>query len=416
MNGYALVILIALLVSYLLQIVVTGLNVRAMPRKPPALFADSVDEETCLQSLRYAQEKVRLSILEATVELVALLLWWGMGGFNGLDLWIRSLHWDEISSGVLYLFILLLMGHLLSLPFSVYGTFVIEARYGFNKTTGATFLLDRLKGVLLLVLLMGPLLAGILGFLGYAGEQAWLYCWGITTVFLLVMQYVAPVWLMPLFNRFVPLSDGALKQAVQAYVDSVRFPVADIYEVDGSKRSAKANAFFSGFGRHRRIALFDTLIQGLTTPELVAVLAHEVGHQKYGHVRRALLISILHTGILFALLSHFLSEPALFAAFGMETMSVYAGLTFFSLLLTPLDLILGPVLKGMSRNNEYQADRFAVETIPDQSALVSALKKLSVDTLSNLTPHPLYVILHHSHPPLIERVAAIEKIVIGDHR
>jgi STE24 endopeptidase len=410
-NSYAWIVLIALLVGYVLHSVATRLNVRAMPDGPPPMFADLVDEATCRQSRSYAEDKSRLELLVATVDLAALLIWWWWGGFNILDGWVRSLALGDIGSGLLYIGLLFILGRLLGLPFSIYGTFVIEERYGFNKTTPRTYILDRIKGLILSALIGGPLLAGILWFFGYAGANAWLYCWGVTTAFLLLIQYIAPVWLMPLFNRFIPLADGELKRAVLAYAASVGFAVADIYEVDGSRRSSKANAFFSGFGKNRRIALFDTLINNYSIQELVAVLAHEVGHQKKRHILQSLLFGIIHMGVMFYLMGFFLAEPELFAAFKMEEISIYAGLTFFSLLLTPLDLILGPLLKWLSRRNEFQADRFAVRTIQDRSALVSALKKLSVDNLSNLTPHPFYVILNHSHPPLIERIGAIEGCV-----
>ncbi|MBF0453880.1 MAG: M48 family metallopeptidase [Magnetococcales bacterium] len=389
-----------------------------MPATPPPLFTDLVDTATCQRSRAYAEEKSRLELWVATLDLAALLLWWWWGGFNTLDQWTRSLAWGALPTGVLYIVVLMLLGRLISLPFSVYGTFVIEERYGFNKTTPRTYILDRIKGMVLAACLGIPLLSGILWFFGYAGSQAWLYCWGATTAFLLMVQYIAPVWLMPLFNRFTPLEEGALKKAILDYTGSVGFAVADIFEVDGSRRSSKANAFFTGFGKSRRIALFDTLINHYSIPELVAVLAHEVGHQKKRHIVQSLLFGIAHMGLMFYLMSIFLSEPGLFAAFQMEEISLYAGLTFFGLLFTPLDLILGPIMKGVSRKNEFQADRFAVETIPDRRALVTALKKLSVDNLSNLTPHPFYVILNYSHPPLLERIAAIEAVeaveAVGD--
>ncbi|MBF0446795.1 MAG: M48 family metallopeptidase [Magnetococcales bacterium] len=410
MNYYAWIVLSALLLGYLLDVVSTHLNVGAMPKTPPAPFADLIDEQGCLRARRYAQDKARLGLVAATVDLIALLTWWWWGGFQFLDVWVRSFGYQEVTTGVIYLAILMFLGRLLSLPFSLYGTFVIEERYGFNRTTTKTYLLDLMKGLILAVLLGGPLMAGVLWFFGYTGSDAWLYCWAGTTVFLLLIQYIAPVWLMPLFNRFTPLADGALKTAVLAYADRVNFRVADIYEVDGSRRSAKANAFFTGFGKSRRIALFDTLIKNHSIPELVAVLAHEVGHQKKKHILQSLIFGLLHMGLMFYLLSIFLTDKALFEAFNMEQISIYGGLTFFSLLLTPLDLLLGPILKWISRKNEFQADRFAVETIPDRSALVEALKKLSIDTLSNLTPHPFYVILNNSHPPLIERIGAINRV------
>ncbi|MBF0382777.1 MAG: M48 family metallopeptidase [Magnetococcales bacterium] len=411
MNSYAWIVLVALLVGYLLQFIAARLNVLAMPQSPPPEFADIVDIDTCKRSFAYARDKYHLQMFGATTDLVALLVWWWWGGFNTLDIWVRSLALGEIWSGVAYISILILLGNIISIPFSIYGTFVVEERYGFNKTTPKTFILDRIKGLVLAAMLGVPILSAILWFFAYAGSDAWLYCWGATTAFLLLVQYIAPVWLMPLFNRFTPLADGELKQAVLDYTTKAGFTVADIFEVDGSKRSSKANAFFSGFGKNRRIALFDTLIKDYSTEELVAVLAHEVGHQKKRHMIQSLIFGIIHMGVMFYLMSIFISEPGLFAAFQMDMISVYAGLTFFSFLLAPLDMVLGPILKYVSRKNEFEADSFAVQTIPDREPLITALKKLSVDTLSNLTPHPFYVILNHSHPPLIQRIAAIKGVV-----
>ncbi len=407
MNGYGLIILTALLSGYLLNLVATRLNIRSMPVKPPEGFDDLVDESTCARSRTYASDKARVELWASTLELAALLIWWWAGGFNSLDQWVRGLQLGDIGSGLLFISALMLLSNLISTPFSVYSTFVIEERYGFNKTTATTYVMDRIKGLFLFAVLGLPLLAGVLWFFSYAGSKAWLYCWAMTTIFTLLIQYIAPVWLMPLFNRFTPLTDGELKRSILDYTAAVGFGVADIFEVDGSKRSAKANAFFTGFGKNRRIALFDTLIANHSTAELVAVLAHEVGHQKKRHMLQSLLFGIAHMGVVFYLLSFFLAEPELFHTFKMEEMSIYAGLTFFSLLLTPLDLLLGPILKWFSRKNEFEADRFAVQTIPDRSALISALKKLSVDNLANLTPHPFYVMLNYSHPPLMVRIAAI---------
>ena len=310
---------------------------------------------------------------------------------------------------MLYIGILLAAYGLLTLPFSIYATFVTEARFGFNRTAPLTFFLDRVKGVALALLLGAPLLAGILGIFEYLGPYAWLYCWAAVTIFSLVVQFIAPTWIMPLFNRFTPMESGELKEAILGYAGSVNFPVKNVSVIDGSRRSSKSNAFFTGFGRNKRIALFDTLIEKHTLPELVAVLAHEIGHYKKKHIQQGIIISILHTGLIFFLLSVFLSSPGLYQAFSMEEPSIYAGLLFFGLLYTPLELLLSIVMQVISRRNEYQADRFAAETIGEPESLVSALKKLSADHLSNLTPHPFYVFLNYSHPPLLQRVQAVEQ-------
>lgn len=286
---------------------------------------------------------------------------------------------------------------------------MIEQRFGFNKMTPATFVADLIKGTVLGLLLGGPLLAGILFFFQFAGEHAWLYAWIAFTLFVFFVQFIAPTWIMPIFNKFTPLGEGELKERILSYARSVDFPVEQIYVIDGSRRSTKANAFFSGFGRHKRIALFDTLIAKQTVPEMVAILAHEIGHYKKKHILLGMALSIAHAGVMFYLLSVFLHRPGLYEAFYMEQPSIYAGLVFFSLLFTPVESILSIFLQALSRRNEYEADRFAADTFEQPEAMIGALKKLAVDHLSNLTPHPLHVILNDSHPPILQRIQAIRQ-------
>lgn len=296
------------------------------------------------------------------------------------------------------------------MPFSIYSTFVIEERFGFNKTTVKTFVMDIAKGLLLSILLGAPLLALVIAFFEFGGTWAWLYAWLGVTAFSLIMQYIAPTWIMPIFNKFEPLEEGELRTAIETYAESVDFPLQDVFVMDGSKRSSKSNAFFTGFGKNKRIALFDTLIENHTTDELVAVLAHEIGHYKKNHITKNMAISIVSTGVMFALLSVFLQVPALFDAFYMDQMSVYAGLLFFGLLYSPIETILGIVMQVLSRKHEYEADEFAARTIEKSEEMVNVLKKLSKDNLSNLTPHPFYVFLNYSHPPVLQRIRAIRSI------
>jgi len=284
----------------------------------------------------------------------------------------------------------------------------IEERFGFNRATPRTFFLDHVKGLGLALLLGGLLLAGILALFQYIGLYAWLYCWAAVVIFSIAMQYIAPTWIMPLFNKFTPMESGELKEAILRYARSVNFPIKNVFVMDSSKRSSKSSAFFTGFGRNKRIALFDTLIAQHTVPEIVAVLAHEVGHYKKKHILQGTAVSILHTGIIFFLLSLFLGNPGLYQAFFMRQESIYAGLLFFSLLYTPLELVLSIVMQMVSRKNEYEADRFATETIDEPLNLIDALKKLSATNLSNLMPHPFYVFLNYSHPPLMQRIQAIQ--------
>lgn len=411
MNLYAAIILTTLIANYLLNLLADYLNLQALREQLPEEFREVYDAEKYRQSQLYTRTKTRFGFIVTTIDLIMLLAFWFIGGFNWLDQGLRALNFGPITTGVLYIGILFLFESMLSLPFSIYSTFVIEERFGFNKTTPVTFVVDLLKGLLLAVLLGGPLLAGLLFLLEKTGANAWLYCWLVTTLFMLGVQFIAPTWIMPLFNKFTPLADGELKEAILAYAQRVKFSLANVFVMDGSKRSTKANAYFTGFGRNKRIALFDTLIAKHTAPELVAVLAHEIGHYKKKHIIKGMVISVLHGGVMFYLLAQFIQSPSLAAAFYMKQPSIYAGLIFFALLYTPVEMALAMVMHIFSRRHEYEADHFAAETTGQPENMITALKKLSVDTLSNLTPHPLLVFLHYSHPPVLQRIAALRKIL-----
>ncbi|MBI4266746.1 MAG: M48 family metallopeptidase [Chloroflexi bacterium] len=407
MNPFALVILVALVLDFTLELAANLLNLKALKLDLPPGLGGVYKPEEYRRSQAYTRAATRFEFVTGTFNLLVLLAFWFAGGFNYLDQAVRAWGFVPVVNGLLYVGILLMAHALLTLPFSVYDTFVIEGR--FNRTTPGTFILDRVKGLALAVLLGAPLLAAILGLFQYAGAYAWLYGWSAVVLFSLVMQYVAPIWIMPLFNKFTPMPPGELREAILSYAGSVDFPVKNVFVMDGSRRTSKANAFFTGFGRNKRIALFDTLIARHTSAELVAVLAHEIGHYKKKHVLVGTVIGILHAGVLFFLLSVFLGSPGLYRAFYMELPSIYAGLLFFGLLYTPIEMGLSMVMHVVSRRNEYAADRFAAMTIAEPKSLVEALKKLSANHLSNLTPHPFYVFLNYSHPPLLQRVQAIEQ-------
>jgi STE24 endopeptidase len=410
MNIYAIVILATLLLDYGLNLLADVLNLRALRPELPAAFQDVYDAEAYRKAQAYTRVQTQFGWVTATCTLAVTLGFWFAGGFQALDQFVRGWALGSVWTGLAYIGLLMLGRALLALPFSIYSTFVIEERFGFNRTQPATFVTDICKGLGLAVLLGGPLLAGVLAFLTYAGASAWLYCWSATSVFLLGLQFIAPTWIMPWFNTFQSLQPGALKEALLAYARGVNFPLQDVFVMDGSRRSSKSNAFFTGFGKHKRVALFDTLIEQLTPSELVAVLAHEIGHHKKKHIVQGLVLSILHMGVMFFLLAVFITHQGLFQAFYMQQPSVYAGLIFFGLLYTPLELVLSIGMHLFSRKHEYEADRFAVETLNDPEAMVGALQKLSVQNLSNLTPHPFHVFLNYSHPPLLERLRAIRSI------
>ncbi|MGD9947115.1 MAG: M48 family metallopeptidase [Desulfobulbus sp.] len=411
-NTYFLFILSVLLLGYLLELAVALLNLRCLSPELPAEFKGVFDAQEYARSQEYTRATTRFSLIQSSVSLVLTLGFILAEGFNFIDLAARSFGWGSIATGLVFTGLLALLTSIVNLPFAVYSTFVLEQRFGFNTTTWTTFVLDQLKAMLLVVLLGGPLLAAILWFFETSGHAAWLYCWLAAVLFILVIQFLAPVVIMPLFNTFVPLEEGSLKEAITRYAQKQKFALQGIYTMDGSKRSNRANAFFTGFGRFRRIVFFDTLIGKLAENELLAVLAHEMGHYKLRHIPTMMVLSILQMGLMFFILSLFLGNQGLSAAFGMEQVSTYASLVFFGFLYSPISILLGIGLNIFSRRNEYQADRYAAETLQEEcgsEALISGLKKLSVSNLSNLTPHPLNVFLNYSHPPVLARVEALRQ-------
>jgi STE24 endopeptidase len=407
MNFIAIIILCTIGVDFILNLAADGLNLKYLRNELPQAFEGVYDPERYRKSQQYLKANTKFGWITSAFNLGLILVFWFAGGFPLLDKWLRAFELGPVLSGLIYVGGLMLLKAVLALPFSVYATFVIEERFGFNKTTKSTYALDLLKGLMLALLLGTPLLAAILAFFQYAGPYAWWYCWIGITLYMLVVQFVAPTWIMPLFNKFTPLEEGELKSAILAYANAINFPLQNVYQMDGSRRSSKSNAFFTGFGKHRRIVLFDTLIQQHTTNELVAVLAHEMGHYKKKHIRQTLILGILQTGLMLFLLSHFIAYPGLFEAFYMPQQSVYAGMLFFAMLYTPIDFFAGILMQILSRKNETAADRFAAETTKDPGSMVAALKKLSVDNLSNLTPHPFYVFLNYSHPPVLQRIQSL---------
>lgn len=409
MNIFAVIIIATLLVDFVLNLVADIYNLQYLDKGLPNEFSDVYDEETYDKSQQYTKVRTKFGFITSAFNLLLLLVFWFAGGFQWLDALVRSWELGVIWTGLVYIGLLLLARQVITLPFSIYSTFVIEERFGFNKTTPKTFVMDLFKGLGLGILLGGPLLAGILAFFTFIDQYAWLYAWGAVTVFTLFIQFVAPTWIMPIFNKFEPLEDGDLRQKIREYADKVNFALEGIYVMDGSKRSSKSNAFFTGFGKNKRIALYDTLIENHSDDELVAVLAHEIGHYKKKHIIKNMAISIAQTGIMFFLLSIFLNSQGLYDAFFMEQMSVYAGLIFFGMLYAPIDMIVSIFMQILSRKYEFEADEFASTTYRKEP-MIEALKKLSKDNLSNLTPHPFYVFLNYSHPPVLQRIETIRAI------
>ncbi|MBT8357890.1 MAG: M48 family metallopeptidase [Desulfobacterales bacterium] len=410
MNLIAAIILTIIFAEFILSFTSDLLNLKMLRSDLPDAFHGWYNADRYRKSQEYLKVNTRFGWIVSSFGLVVFLLFWFLKGFPLVDGWVQTYQQGPVVTGIIYIGVLIILKALISLPFSIYSTFVIEERFGFNKTTWSTFVMDLIKGLFLAAILGGPLLAGILAFFEYAGKDAWMYCWIAVALYMLSVQYIAPTWIMPLFNKFTPLEEGELKQAIFSYARSINFPLENVFVMDGSKRSKKSNAFFTGFGKHRRIVLFDTLIKQHEVSELVAVLAHEMGHYKKKHIQKTLIIGILQMGVMFFLLSVFISYQGLFDAFYMERKSVYSGLIFFGLLYSPVELFTGIIMQMFLRKNEYEADQFSVETTKDQNAMVNALKKLSVHNLSNLLPHRLYVFLNYSHPPVLKRIKAIENL------
>jgi len=406
-NVYAVLIFGALLAEYVLNIVSDVLNLRYLRPTLPEEFRDTFDEAEYERAQEYTRTTTRFGLVSSTFGLAVLLAFWFGGGFEWLDTVVRGWGFGPIVTGLCYIGLLVLGRSLLSLPFSIYSTFGIEERFGFNETTPQTFVLDLLKSVALGVALGGPLLAAILWFFQSTGPYGWVYAWIVVAAVMLGLQFFAPRYLMPIFNDFEPLEDGELRASILSYADEVDFPVNEVYVMDGSRRSNKANAFFAGFGSNRRIVLFDTLVEQLSVDELLSVVAHEMGHYKLHHIPQRIAISVVQTGVLFLLLSVFLQVDGLFHAFYVDQPAVYTGLLFFGLLYSPVDLLLSIPLNAWSRRHEFQADRFALETTGRGDPLISGLKRLAETNLSNLTPHPLTVTLDYSHPPLLDRIDAL---------
>mgnify|MGYP000754849598 CR=1 FL=1 len=410
-NTVGLVILIALLLVWNLDFVATLLNLKALSPELPREFADVFDAERYARSQDYTRESARFGIVESLVSLFSLLVFWFLGGFGWLDGLARSVFDSEIAVGLLFLSLLYLGHWLIQLPLSVHSTFVIEERFGFNKTSPATFVADQVKSLLLAAVLGLPLAAGILWIFSHVG-LAWLWAWLFFTAVQLVLMWLAPAVILPLFNKFTPMEDGALREAIERMAGKCGFPLGEISVMDGSKRSTKANAYFTGFGRTKKIALYDTLVEEQEQDELVAVLAHEIGHFKCRHILQRLAVAILQGALLFWLLGLCIRPGGAFAsqlfeAFGVAGFPVHVGLVLFGILFSPASRLLGILSNAWSRRHEFEADAYAARVMESPAPLARALKKLSAKNLSNLTPHPLRVLLDYSHPPMIERLRAL---------
>ena len=411
MNIYLLVVLGVVIFNYLIELLSEGCNLKNISPRLDNEFAGYYDADKYRKSQDYLRETTKFALLKQGLFSALIIGFILLGGFNFADKFARGFGVGPIITGLILAVSLMLAMQLLQIPFAAYRTFVLEERFGFNRTDVKTFILDSLKGLVISAVLAGGLFALLLWIFQTAKEAAWIYCWLAVSLFQLFLVFISPLFILPLFNKFIPLKQGALEKAIREYATSQRFGVGDIFKIDASRRSSKSNAYFSGFGKSRRIALFDTLIAKHTLEELVSILAHEVGHYKKRHILKIMAVSVLSTGVMFYLLPFFIAEPGLFAAFKMEQISVYAGFFFFALLYTPINLLFSVFKNYLSRRYEYAADRYAVSSYGKPEAFISALKKLTVDNLSNLKPHPLKVFLDYSHPPVLQRIKAIRGLL-----
>lgn len=384
-------------------------NRRRMSPDIPYQLEGIYNKEEYIKQQAYQKENSRFGLYTSLLSFVVLIVVLSIGAFGWLDELLRQYVTNEILLTLIFFGIIYLINDIISLPFSYYSTFVIEERFGFNKSTKKTFWFDQLKGLLLIVVLGGIILSLLVWLYNALGQYAWLYAWGAVTVFSLFMTLFYSNIIVPLFNKQTPLEAGELRDAIEAFADKAGFAIKNIYVMDASKRSSKANAYFTGFGAKKRIVLFDTLINDLNTDEIVAVLAHEIGHYKKRHTLQGMFISVCYTGFILFLLSLFLDNKDIAIALGGETASFHLGMIAFTVLFTPISLILGIFSSMHGRKNEYQADAYAAGFGLGNS-LISGLKRLSVNSLSNLNPDPLFVFFYYSHPTLLQRIEALNKI------
>ncbi|GAB6010216.1 M48 family metallopeptidase [Dysgonomonas reticulitermitis] len=409
MSIYLIIILFIVVLDFLWTQYLTHRNRKRMSPAIPAQLAGIYNEEEYARQQAYQKESSLFSLYTSIFSFIVLLGVLSIGAFGWLDEYLRQYVGNEIALTLVFFGIIYLINDIVTLPFGYYATFVIEERFGFNKSTKATFWLDQIKELFITFILGGAILSLVVWLYNTLGEYAWLYAWVAVTAVSLFMTLFYSNLIVPLFNKQTPLEQGELRDAIEAFADKAGFTINNIYVMDASKRSSKANAYFTGFGAKKRIVLFDTLINDLDTREIIAVLAHEIGHYKKKHTLQGVFTSVCYTGIILFLLSLFLGNQDIAVALGGKEASFHLGMIAFSVLFTPVSLIIGIFSSILSRKNEYQADSYAAGfglSVP----LITGLKKMHVKSLSNLNPDPLYVFFYYSHPTLLQRVQALENI------
>lgn len=397
------IIITIIIFNFIIDKILDALNAKHFNDAIPNELKDVYDDAEYKKSQAYKLTNYKFGVWSSTFSVALTLVFICFGGFEYVDVLARRFSDNSILVALVFFGIIMFGSDILSTPFSYYRTFVIEERFGFNKTTVKTFILDKIKGVLMMAVIGGGILALIIYIFQLTQQHFWLYAWAIITIFSVFMNMFYAKLIVPLFNKQTPLEESSLRHKISEYAQSVGFNLEKIFVIDGSKRSTKANAYFSGFGNEKRVTLYDTLINDLEEEEIVAVLAHEVGHYKRKHIIYNLVASVLLTGLTLYVLSIFITNPLLSNALGVSTHSFHVGLVAFGLLYAPISEITGLVMNWLSRQFEYQADDYAKNTYKAQP-LITALKKLNKNSLSNLTPHKAYVFVHYSHPTLLQRM------------
>ena len=373
----------------------------------PDHFKKAYDKKKYAKSQEYLKTKTKFSLVSSTFSIVLIFLVIHLGIFGVLNDFVNLQTNHFILQGLFFIAIIYIFQDIISLPFSLYSTFVIEEKFGFNKTTFGLFISDKIKGYAIFIVIGSIIITPILYLFHEYENFGWLIAWSLLTLFMIAVQPLFIHVISPMFNKFTPLEDGELRTAIEKYTTQVDFPLARIDIMDGSKRSAHSNAYFSGFGKSRRIAIFDTLVEKHTNDEIVSVVAHEVGHYKLKHIIHGTIIGIIETGIMLFVFNFVMNDYALFRVFGVDNLSVHAGLIFFSMLYAPVTMITSVISNAISRKNEFEADYYSLQTTKNKEALTSMLVGLAANNLSHLTPHPFKVFLSYSHPPTIDRIKAI---------
>ena len=408
-NAPFLLIVLIVMLSYALERFLDFLNSNYWSDELPKELSDVYDAEKYKKSQQYKRVNEKFALLTNTFSFLVVISMLFFHVFGYFDTVARTISVNPIWIGLIFFGMVMFASDIINIPFAIYDTFVIEEKFGFNKTTIKTFIFDKIKGWLIMAIVGGGLLALITWFYGVAGQQFWLYAWGVMTLFTVFITMFYSTLIVPLFNKQTPLEDGELKTAISEFSKKAGFKLQNVFVIDGSKRSTKANAYFTGLGSKKRIVLYDTLINDLTTEEILAVLAHEIGHYKHKHTRSAILISFIQTGAMLWLFSLFTVNPMLSVALGAKVHGFHMALMAFGVIYSPFSTIIGIFMNLLSRKNEYQADNFAKSFDLDE-ALISGLKKLSRNNLSNLTPHPAYVFFHYSHPTLLQRIRNLKGV------